>query len=147
VHQNSIWQIRIHFTLNFTLDIIVDYSFLYLFTLIMNFLHPYLLKPLESQTYTKIFPTANNLKYKILECWYKSNDILYVCWSVTAQSTLSLISVLDGGLWSTLRPSRVTPAKETRYHCPGGLMGPRASLYGYGKSGPHRNSIPVTSSP
>ena len=30
-------------------------------------------------------------------------------------STLSLILTIDGGAWSTPRPGRFTPGKETRY--------------------------------
>jgi hypothetical protein len=33
-------------------------------------------------------------------------------------STLSLISALDGGGWSTPRPGRFTPGKQTRYALP-----------------------------
>jgi hypothetical protein len=41
-----------------------------------------------------------------MEAW--GRELLY-------RSTLFLISVLDGGGWSTPRPSRFKPMKETRY--------------------------------
>ena len=58
------------------------------------------------------------------------------------RSTLSLTSALDGGVWLTPRPGRLTTGKETRYPFIGGWVGPRAALDGCGKSRPHRDSIP-----
>ena len=62
-------------------------------------------------------------------------------------STLASTSPLDGG-WvvnATLRPLYLRERPGT--HCIGGWVGPRASLDGYGKSFPHRDSIPGASSP
>ena len=64
-------------------------------------------------------------------------------------STLPSTSTLDGGGWSTPRPGRFTPRKETRYPLNKRLGGPQ------GLSGrvreisppPHRDSIPGPSSP
>ena len=42
-------------------------------------------------------------------------------------STLSLTPVLDGGGWSTPRPGRFTPEKETRYPLYRWLGGPGMS--------------------
>lgn len=36
------------FRLNYVLDIIVEYSFVYLYTFLKNFTYPYLRKPVES---------------------------------------------------------------------------------------------------
>jgi len=49
-------------------------------------------------------------------------------------STLPLTSAPDGGGWSTPRPGRFTAGKD------------RAGLDGWGKSRPHRDSIPGPSS-
>jgi hypothetical protein len=44
-------------------------------------------------------------------------------------------------------PAALSPGKRLGTHCKEGWLGPRASLDGCGKSRPHRDSIPVTSSP
>jgi hypothetical protein len=51
-------------------------------------------------------------------------------------TTLSLPSALDGGGWSTLRPGRFTPGKETRYPLYRRLGGPQ------GRSGRVRKVSP-----
>ena len=66
---------------------------------------------------------------------------------VLPSSNLSLTLALDKGGWSTPRPGRITPGKETRYPLYRRLGSPRAGLDGCGKSRPHRDSIPEPSSP
>jgi hypothetical protein len=39
-------------------------------------------------------------------------------------------------------PAVLPPGKRPRTHCIGGWVGPKAGLDGYGKSRPHRDSIP-----
>ena len=56
-------------------------------------------------------------------------------------STLSLTSAIDGSGWSTPRSGLFTSGKRLVTHCTGDSLGPRASLDGYGKSRPHRDSI------
>jgi hypothetical protein len=62
------------------------------------------------------------------------------------RSTLSLTSGLDGGGWSTPRPSRFTPRERPGTYCIGGWAGPRAGLDVGVKYPPGRDSIPGTSS-
>ena len=59
-------------------------------------------------------------------------------------STLSLTSALDAGWWSTPPRCHFTPGKESRYPL---YESGWAGLYGWGKSRPHRDSIPEPSSP
>jgi hypothetical protein len=59
-------------------------------------------------------------------------------------STLSLTSALYGGGWSTPRPGRFTPGKETQYPLYRRLVGPRAGLDGCGKSRRPLGSDPRT---
>jgi hypothetical protein len=63
------------------------------------------------------------------------------------KSTLSSISALDVGGWSTPRPSHFTSREILGTRCIGGWVGHRAGLDGCGKSRSHRNSIPGPSSP
>ena len=56
-------------------------------------------------------------------------------------------SVLDGGEWSMSRLGRFYLQERPGTHCIGGWVGPRAGLYGCGKSHPHRDLIPGPSSP
>jgi hypothetical protein len=44
-------------------------------------------------------------------------------------------------------PAALQPGKRPGTHCIGGWVGPRDGLDGCGKSRPHRDSIPETSSP
>ena len=61
-------------------------------------------------------------------------------------SNLSLTSALDGcGVNATHRP--LYPRERPVTHFMGGWVGPRFGLDGYGKSGPHRDLIPGSSSP
>jgi len=55
------------------------------------------------------------------------------------------VSALEGGKWSTPRPGRFTPWKETLYPLYRRLGGAQGGLDGYGKSRLHRDSIPGTS--
>jgi len=55
--------------------------------------------------------------------------------------TLSLTSALDVG-GKRYASAALSPGKEIRYPLQGGWMGPRASLDGFGKSRPYRDSIP-----
>ena len=57
-------------------------------------------------------------------------------------STLSLTSVLKGVGGQLHVPAALPPEKRLCIHCIGGWVGPRASPDGYGKSRPHRDSIP-----
>ena len=50
------------------------------------------------------------------------------------------------GEWSASCPGRYLPPGNTRYHCTGGWVGPRASLDRCRKSHPHQDSIPGPSS-
>jgi hypothetical protein len=52
----------------------------------------------------------------------------------------------DGGKVVSLTPRPLYPRERPGTHCIGGWVGPRAGLYGCGKSRPHRDSIPATSS-
>ena len=58
-----------------------------------------------------------------------------------------MTSALDRGGWSTSRPGRLYTRERPGTHCTGGWLGPRAGLDRYGKSRPHRDSIPGPSSP
>jgi hypothetical protein len=60
-------------------------------------------------------------------------------------STLSLISALDLGWWSTLRPASFTPCKEIRFPFYRRLCAPRAGLDECIKFRPHQDSIPYHS--
>jgi len=63
-------------------------------------------------------------------------------------STLPSTSALDGGGWVVnAMPQLLYPPGRPSTHCAGGLVGPRASLDGCGKSRPHQDSIPRPSSP
>jgi hypothetical protein len=55
--------------------------------------------------------------------------------------TLLFLSAQDEGGWSTPRPGRFTPGKETRYPFYRRLVGPRAGLDGCGKSRPPPTGI------
>ena len=44
-------------------------------------------------------------------------------------------------------PTALPPGKRPGIHCIGDWVGPRAGLDGYGKSRPHRDSIPEQSIP
>ena len=56
---------------------------------------------------------------------------------VEVNATVSLISALDVGKWSTARPGHSTPNKETRYPFYRRLgVGPRAGADGCGKISP-----------
>jgi hypothetical protein len=57
------------------------------------------------------------------------------------QLYFSLTSALQGGAWSTPRPGRTSPRKETRW------VGPRVGLDGCGKSRPRRDLIPGPNRP
>jgi len=58
-------------------------------------------------------------------------------------STLSLTSVLDGGVGGQCHhPGRFTPREKPGTHCIEGWVGPKASVDRCGKSRPHRGSIP-----
>jgi hypothetical protein len=59
-------------------------------------------------------------------------------WEQMCSFSLPSTSALDGGGWSTSRPGT---------HCTGGWVGNSAGLEGCGKPRPHRDSIPVPSSP
>ena len=62
-------------------------------------------------------------------------------------STLSLTSALDGVGGQRHAPAALPPGKWPGTHCIEGYVGPTAGLDGCGKSRPHRDSIPGTSSP
>jgi len=62
-------------------------------------------------------------------------------------SIFSLTSALNGGGWSTLRAGRFTPGTDPVLIFIGDWVGPGAGLDGYGKSLPHRDSIPGPSTP
>ena len=51
-------------------------------------------------------------------------------------------SALDGVGWSASRLCRLYPRERPGIHCTGGWVGPRAGLDRWGKSRPHRDSIP-----
>ena len=68
-------------------------------------------------------------------------------WSLFIHSTLSLSSGLDWSEWSTPRPGRFTPGKETRYPLHRRLGGPKFWLEVCRKSRPNRDSIPGPPSP
>jgi hypothetical protein len=59
-------------------------------------------------------------------------------------SILSLTSGLDGDELLTSRP--LPSGKRPGTHFIGGWVGPRSGLHGWGKSRPHRDSIPAQSS-
>ena len=61
--------------------------------------------------------------------------------------TLSLTSALDGVSGQRHAPAALPPGKRPGTHCIGGWVGPRSGLDGCGKSRPHRDSIPGSSSP
>ena len=61
-------------------------------------------------------------------------------------SSLSLTSTLNGSGLFMPHPGRFTSGKSSRYPMYGRVVGLRASLDGYGKSCPHRDSIPGLSS-
>jgi hypothetical protein len=44
-------------------------------------------------------------------------------------------------------PAALPPGKRPGTHCTGGWVGPTAGLDGYGKSRPHRDSIPGPPTP
>jgi hypothetical protein len=98
-------------------------------------------------------------RYHILTCKHFSDDDL--CWSKYAEDLLkgkgkvkfnveqamkvnrALTLALEGGGWSTPPPRVDLPSgKRTATHCTGGWVGPSAGLDCYGKSRPHRYSIP-----
>jgi hypothetical protein len=58
------------------------------------------------------------------------------------RSTLSLTSALNGVGGQHHAPAALPPRKRPVTHCSGGWVGLRAGLDGYGKSRPHRDSIP-----
>jgi len=62
-------------------------------------------------------------------------------------STLSLTSALVGVGGQRHAPAALPPGKRPDTHCIGGWVGPRAGLDGFGKSRPHRDSIPGPSNP
>jgi hypothetical protein len=62
-------------------------------------------------------------------------------------STFPLTSALDGGGWSNVTPRPLYPREWRGTYCIEGWVGPTAGLDGCGKSLPHRDSIPVSSSP
>ena len=62
-------------------------------------------------------------------------------------STLPSTSAPDGGGWSAPHACRFTPRERPGTRCIGSWVGPRAGLYGCGKSRPHRDSIRGPSSP
>jgi hypothetical protein len=62
-------------------------------------------------------------------------------------STLSLTSVLDVVGGQRNAPTALPPEKRPGTHCVEGWVAPGAGLEGYGRSGPHRDSIPVPPSP
>jgi hypothetical protein len=62
-------------------------------------------------------------------------------------STLFLTSALEGGEGSASHPGPTLPPERPGTHCTGGCLGLRAVLDRCGKSRPHRDLIPGTSSP
>ena len=62
-------------------------------------------------------------------------------------STPSLTSALDGVDGKRHTPTALPPEKRPGTHCIEGSVGPRSGLDGWGKSRPHRDSIPGPSSP
>jgi hypothetical protein len=62
-------------------------------------------------------------------------------------STLSLTSALDGGRWSTPRPSRFTPAKENQYPLYRSLGGPQGRFGRVRKISPRPGFDPRTVRP
>ena len=61
--------------------------------------------------------------------------------------TLSLTSALDGVGWLTPRPGRLPPGKRPGTYFIGNLVCPMAGQDECGKSLPHRDSTPGSSSP
>jgi len=62
-------------------------------------------------------------------------------------STLPFTSALDGVGGQRHAPAALPSGKETGTLCIGGWVVPRAGMDGYGKSRPHRYSIPGPPSP
>jgi len=58
-------------------------------------------------------------------------------------STLCLTSTLDGDGWSTPRPGRFTPGKETQYPFYRGLIRPQGGS-GQGRKRPHSSAFDPT---
>jgi len=61
--------------------------------------------------------------------------------------TLSVLSEVEGGGWSTPNSGHFTLGKGHRYPFYGGWVGLGVGLDGFGKPRPHRNSNPGSSRP
>jgi len=60
---------------------------------------------------------------------------------------IALLFLDHGSNGSASRPGHSLPQERPGTHCSGGRVGPRVGLKSWGKSRPHRDSIPGSSSP